>query len=226
MSAIRPVWVLRPEPGNAATCERLSAMGRTAVSLPLFTVEPLAWEVPAAVDYDALLLTSANAVSHAGAGLSRLSALPVYAVGEATAAAARAAGLSVSATGSGGVEGIAPLLARDQRRRILHLTGHDFRALAIDAEVTVRHVYAAQTRADSAILPALSAAPRPADVLLHSPRAAKRFAELVDKAGLARKDLCLYTLSHTIAAAAGPDWAAVTIAERMDEAALLSCLQK
>lgn len=226
MNQTRPVWVLRPEPGNAATCARVQAIGRTAVSLPLFTVEALAWDVPDAKDYDALLLTSANAVRHVGEGLASLSILPVYAVGDATAAAARGEGLSVSATGVGGVESIAPTLERDQRRRILHLTGHDFRVLPIDAEVTVRQVYAAQTRAESAILPALCAAPRPADVLLYSPRAAKRFGELVEAAALPRGDFHLYTLSHKIAAAAGPDWAAVTLADSIDEAALLSALQK
>lgn len=226
MNQSRPVWVLRPEPGNAATCARVEAMGRTAVSLPLFTVEALAWDVPDSADHDALLLTSANAVRHAGEGLTRLSALPVYAVGDATAKVAHAVGLAVSATGEGGVEGIAAILQRDQRRRILHLTGHDFRALPIDAEVTVRQVYVAQARPDCALLPALFAAPRPADVMLHSPRAAKRFAELVDTAAVSRADFRLFTLSHKIAAAAGPNWAAVTIADRVDEAALLSCLQK
>ena len=226
MNAARPVWVLRPEPGNAATCDRLKAMGRMAVSIPLFTVEPMAWDVPDAADHDALLLTSANAVRHAGVGLSRLSTLPIYAVGDATAVAVRAAGLAVSATGSGGVEGMAPMLERDQRRHIVHLTGHDFHALPIDAAVTVRHVYAAQTRGDAAIAPAICAAPRPADVLLHSPRAAKRLADMLDKGDVPRSDFHLYTLSHKIAAAAGPGWAAVTVAASTDEAALLSCLQK
>ena len=57
--------------------------------MPLFSVESLAWKVPDAASFDALLLTSANAVRQAGAGLTQLRGLPVHAVGAATATAAR-----------------------------------------------------------------------------------------------------------------------------------------
>ena len=48
------------------------------------------------------MLTSANAIRHGGAGLERLRSLPVHAVGEATAAAAREAGFAVAGIGEGG----------------------------------------------------------------------------------------------------------------------------
>ena len=51
--------------------------------------------------FDALLLTSANAVRLGGSELAKLRDLPVTAVGEATAAAARDAGFRVETIGSG-----------------------------------------------------------------------------------------------------------------------------
>ena len=97
----RRLAVLRPEPGNSATAARIVAAGFDAVRLPLFAVEPLAWTAPDPGEYDALLLTSANAVRHAGTALDRLRGVPVVAVGQATANAARAAGLTVAITGDG-----------------------------------------------------------------------------------------------------------------------------
>ena len=226
MNDSRPVWVLRPQPGNAATCARLADMGRVAVPLPLFVVEPVAWDVPDPSAHDALLLTSANAVRHAGAGLNVLSSLPVYAVGESTAKAARAEGLTVTATGSGGVADTAERLALDGRVHVLHLTGHDFTALPDGFAPTVRIVYAARERADAEVIPALIAAPRPAHALLHSARAARRLTALVEAAGIPKGDLHLHTLSPAIAHAAGDGWAGITIAQSPNEAALLSALQK
>ena len=225
MPDARPIWVLRPQPGNAATCARLADMGRVAIPLPLFVVEPLAWDVPDGADYDALLLTSANAVRHAGEGLARLSTLPIYAVGESTAKAARAAGLSVAAVGDGGVAEMAERLAQDGRAHVLHLTGHDFTALPNGFAPTVSIVYAARERADAEVIPALTTAPRRAHVLLHSARAARRLAVLVKAAGLMQGDLHLNTLSPTIADAAGDGWGGITIAQSPNEAALLSTLQ-
>ena len=62
---MRRVLVLRPEPGAAATVKRARARGLDAVAIPLFEIEPLAWEAPPAGGFDGLLLTSANAVRHA-----------------------------------------------------------------------------------------------------------------------------------------------------------------
>ena len=59
---MRRVLVLRPEPGASATVERARELGLDAVAVPLFEIEPVAWEAPEAARFDGLLLTSANAV--------------------------------------------------------------------------------------------------------------------------------------------------------------------
>lgn len=88
------VLVTRPQPGADATARRLAAMGHEAVVLPLTRTEALAvGDVPDGVGYDGVVATSAAAIRHAPAGLvSRLAHLPLYAVAEKTAEAARLAG--------------------------------------------------------------------------------------------------------------------------------------
>lgn len=226
MIAKAPIWVLRPEPGNAATCARLREMGHQAIPIPLFVVESVPWDCPEAAGFDALLLTSANAVRHAGEALAHLSALPTYAVGAETAKLARAAGLSVVAVGSGGVGALAERLVHDGRGRILHLTGRDFTALPKSFESTVRIVYAAHERATVEVLTAIVSPPSPAHVLLHSARAARRFADLVSLADRAKCDFHLHAMSQSIADSAGLGWASVTVADVPNEAALLSGLPK
>jgi len=73
----RPIAVLRPEPGNRVTAAAIEARGRIAIRLPLFEVRPLAWQVPDPDRFDALVLTSANAIRHGGPGLAALLGLPI-----------------------------------------------------------------------------------------------------------------------------------------------------
>ena len=58
-----------------------------------------------------------------GPGLAALRGLPVHAVGEATAAAARASGFDVASVGYAGVERLVGAL--DPKLRLLHLAGED-----------------------------------------------------------------------------------------------------
>ena len=86
---MKRVLVLRPEPGASTTVKHARERGLDAIAIPLFEIEPVAWDVPEAGGYDGLLLTSANAIRHGGKGLNELRGLPVHAVGAATAKAAR-----------------------------------------------------------------------------------------------------------------------------------------
>ena len=212
------ILVLRPEPGAAATVARAEAMGLAAVAAPLFTIGPRAWTPPPAERFDALLLTSANAVRHAGPDLARYRALPAYAVGAATAAAARAAGLAVAHAGEGDATALLARLAADGRARPLHLAGEEVRDAAhpaIEAERIV--VYAAVPV--PALFPAARAAlDAGAIALLHSPRAGARLAALVPNRARHR----LAAISPAAAAAAGPGWCAVAVAAAPTDAALLA----
>ncbi len=203
----RPIAVLRPEPGNAATAARVEAAGCGVRRLPLFSVAAVDWAAPEPSDFDALLLTSANAVRHGGADLARLRSLPVAAVGEATARAARAAGFTVTLTGSGDAASVAAITSG----RLLHLAGREHHAVA---GATTIVVYTAE--------------PLPVDVsslagtaaMLHSTRAASRLAALV--AGERRKSIALAALSPAIAAVAGDGWRYVIASELPRDEALVA----
>lgn len=214
-----PLAVLRPEPGNAATCARAKAAGFETISLPLFAVQALAWDVPPAADFDALILTSANALRFAGAGLSDLTALPVLAVGPHTAAAAREAGFDVMAVGGGDGAEIAALAVSNGVKRALHLTGRDRTLSAGGPIAQVIPVYeSAAVPVDPAKLQALIGS----IALLHSARAARRLADLLDAAGIDRSRVALAAFSPAIAAAAGDGWAAIASAATPDDTALFA----
>lgn len=212
----RPIAVLRPEPGNAATAARIGAAGRTALALPLFEIRPLGWTPPDPARFDALVLTSANAARHAGPGLARLAALPVLAVGNATARAARDAGLTVRAVGDGDAAALADLAVTHGVTRALHLAGADHRNLPATVVARTLAVYASVPC--DADLSALTGA----IALVHSPAAGERLAMLVDAQELDRAAIAIAGISGAAAAACGPGWAALAIAGRPREDALLA----
>jgi uroporphyrinogen-III synthase len=216
---MRRLVVLRPEPGNAATAARAVAAGYAVLRLPLFTVLPLAWAAPDPHDHDALVLTSANAVRHAGAALARFAALPAIAVGEQTAAAARDAGFAVVAVGSSDAAALATMLAERGVSRALHLGGRDHAAVA-----GVLHAVAVYASEPANVAPADLAAVAGQVALLHSPRAARRLAALLDGGGVARADVTLGAFSPAIAAAAGTGWRAVAVAATPSDAALFASI--
>ncbi|MEO5612844.1 MAG: uroporphyrinogen-III synthase [Sphingomicrobium sp.] len=210
---MRRLVVLRPEPGASETVERALVMGLDAFAMPLFAVEPVAWAAPDPREFDALLLTSANAVRHGEAGLDALRALPVYAVGEATAAAARAAGFEIAAVGEGGVDAL--LLAIPSGIRLLHLCGEHRTAAATAQALPVYSSVALP-------LPNHFQAIEAQVVAVHSPRAGHRLAELVAEAGIDRATVRIAAISPAAATAAGDGWAACEATAAPNEAALLA----
>lgn len=103
--------VTRPEPDAAATAAQLEALGIAPVVSPLMRRLPLAADLPPPGEIAALALTSANAVRALGDRAAPYRHLPAFAVGPATAAAARAAGFAEVAAGSGTVTALAGLIA-------------------------------------------------------------------------------------------------------------------
>ena len=73
---MKPVLILRPEPGAARSAGRALSLGLTPVVAPLFTIRPLAWTAPAAEAFEAVRLTSANAPRLAGEVLASSLGLP------------------------------------------------------------------------------------------------------------------------------------------------------
>ncbi|HVJ01167.1 MAG TPA: uroporphyrinogen-III synthase, partial [Sphingomonas sp.] len=203
----RPIAVLRPEPGNRATAAAIEGRGRRAIRLPLFEVRPLPWTAPDPGDFDALILTSANAVRHAGAELATLAALPVHAVGKATAEAARRAGLHVVSIGDDGAAGLVAEAEAAGVRRALHLAGRERTLVAGGIVAAIVTVYASEPLP----LPSDSVARLAGSVaLVQSTRAAHRLAELVG--ATERSSIALVAVSARAATAAGLGWEQVQVA--------------
>jgi uroporphyrinogen-III synthase len=208
---VRALLILRPEPGASATFARAQARGLKARRHPLFAPEPVAWTLPQG-SFDALLVTSANAVRLAG----RLPSLPVHAVGDASAAAARDAGLQVVTVGAGGVDLL--LAGLPAALRLLHLAGEERCVpVATRQQVTSVTVYRMAPLAlpEAALLEG-------SVVLVHSPAAGRRLAEVI----VARDRVRVAAISPVAAAACGYGWKRCKAAAERSDQALLSLAAK
>lgn len=217
----RPIAILRPAPGGSATAERIRAAGLDPLLLPLFAVAPLDWTPPDPAAFDALLLTSANAARHAGAGLERLARLPVLAVGPETADAATQAGLRVIECGS---QGVAALLARQPwSQRLLWLAGRDRMTISHPAVRMAIPVYANDaigwTPEQAAQLPGSVA-------MVHSARATRQLAAQLDAHRIPRASLRIAAISARAADADGRGWDRVAVAAQPSDAALIAAARR
>ena len=218
------IWVTRTPPQAEATAERLRALGLTPVVAPVIHARAIADARLDLAGVEALAFTS-------GAGLAAFAALcprrdlPAFVVGEATAARAREAGFADVRSAGGDVDALARLIAGARPRPALVLNptarepAADLAALLAGQGVAARATSVYETvAADLAAAPADLGA-----VLIHSAKAARRVAELVDDP-LARR-LEVFALSP---AAAEPlaerPFGRVVIAAAPNEAALLALL--
>ena len=190
---MRRLVILRPEPGASASIAAARQLGLDAVAVPLFEVRPLAWTAPEPAKFDAILMTSANAARHGGGELAKLTALPVHAVGQATATAAVDAGFSVASVGAGTGEELVGWLG--DGRRLLHLGGRHRRNLpAAEAIEVYESVEVAKPRGLGKLAGSV--------VAVHSPRAGRRLAELVAD----KQSIAIAAISAAAAAACGEGW--------------------
>jgi len=204
---MKPLVVLRPEPGASRTAARADAMGLEVRLMPLFLVVPIEWAAPDPSDFDALILTSANAVRHGGEQLETLKPLPVHAVGEATAALARAAGFTVASVGRGGSRD----MSLPAGGRLLHLTGLANVRTPAAKSIAVYEAWPVERPQGLDTLPG-------SVVAVHSPRAGRRLAELVKD----RSRIAIAAISPAAAEACGGGWSAVQAADEPHDAALLA----
>jgi len=179
------IWITRAQPGAARTAERVRALGHEAVVTPLLAVRPVAGASADLAGVGALAFTSANGVA-AFAALTPERALPVFAVGAATAAAARAAGFQEVTSADGDVAALAVAIAARRGAlagAVLHAAPVDpagdlmgalaAKGVAARAAALYETCSTRLTAAELAALPGLDV------VLLHSPKAARALAALL-----------------------------------------------
>ena len=219
------VFVFRPEPGLSVTLETAKALGLDVKGCPLFKVKPVEWGTPKADDYDGLLVGSSNVFRHGGTHLTRLTSLPVYAVGEATAEGAREKGYMVARTGSGGLQALLDTMKTGERH-MLRLAGEAHVELQGPEGMTLdtRIVYRTQPLDVSAEIADLMRVG--GVVLLHSGEAAKRLYEECERLEIDRSNLVLAVLGPRIAELAGDGWKSIHIANQPRDAELLALAEQ
>ncbi|MFK0297795.1 uroporphyrinogen-III synthase [Brevundimonas sp. NPDC090276] len=226
MRPIRRVWITRAQPGAARTAARLTALGFEPVVAPLLAIRPLPDALDQAPDFAtvaALAFTSPNGVAAFAALTPALRERPVFAVGDATAEAARDAGFHDARSAAGDIHALARLIAATTIKGLILAPGArepagDLPALLPDHKVQRLPVYAAE---ETEAVP-------PADfdaVLLHSPRAARALAAILPPETAANR------LAVCISAAASVPLQALSfteirIADAPDETSMLTALGK
>ena len=105
--------VTRPEPDASETAARLRALDIEAAVSPLLVARTLTTTLPSATGFAALAITSANALRalHDRGEIPRLHGLPVYTVGDKSAAVARQYGFPEVISAGGDARDLVALLA-------------------------------------------------------------------------------------------------------------------
>lgn len=229
------VLVTRPEPQATRTAALLTERGHRTHIAPLAVIELLRPALPPAAAVDAVLLTSANAVP----ALRAYRHLPVYTVGDATAAAARAAGAMRVISADGDWLRLAALLTGPKGppagSRLLHLSGT---AIAGDLAGAVRAAgFPCERRAVYTVRAADALPPellRLLDVgtleaaLFFSPLHARTCCRLVEEAAVGNKlaGIRAICLSEAVAQPLRElVWQGVKVAEAPTLPALIDCLE-
>ncbi|WP_407167780.1 uroporphyrinogen-III synthase [Bradyrhizobium sp. ORS 111] len=237
------VLVTRPHPDNEATLASLRARGFDALAAPMLRFEPLPFHDDDEMHYDAVILTSANALRAIDLTGSRLLRLPLFAVGAHTADAARAAGFGEVLVAKGDAIALRDLvLARvdagdlAKAARLLYLAGADLsrdlagelgkKGLTVVTRTTYRMVPVASfpDEVSEAFL-----AGRIKAVLHYSRRSALAFLDAVRARGLeisalALPQCCISAAVASVLRDAGATQ--VAVAARPDESALLDALDR
>jgi uroporphyrinogen-III synthase len=226
--------ITRPIEDAGPLAAALAARGVTPVSEPLLAIRPIDGAAAALGGVQAVLFTSANGARAFATATARRD-LPVLAVGDATARAAREIGFGDVASAGGDVEDLAALAVSrlDPRRgALLHVAGSviagDLAGRLAAAGFDVRRIALYEAEPVAALSPASVAALREqriAAAFFFSPRTAAHFVTLARAAAIveACRHVAAFALSPAVATALSPlRWAQLIVAAAPEQAALLT----
>jgi uroporphyrinogen-III synthase len=239
------ILVTRPQPDNETTAAALRARGFGVLLAPMLRFEPVAFHDDSDARYGAVLVSSANALRAIEAQLagSRLLTLPLFAVGERSAEAARHAGFRDVAVADGNAAALRDLIVASVRAKtlkkastLLYLAGADLagdlagelgeRGFSVVTHTTYRMI-PVQTLPQAAV--DAFAANRIDAVLHYSRRSARAFLDAVRAAGveisaLAIPQCCISDAVASIVRDVGATQ--VLVARAPDESGLFEALDR
>jgi uroporphyrinogen-III synthase len=229
--------VTRPQPDAERTAEALRRRGHSVVTAPLLRIEPLVDAPIADRQWAAILVTSANAAAAIAMheGKTALLDIPVFAVGDRSAAAMRTAAFAEVVSAGGAIADLTRLVAERLKPNatLLYLAGEEragdlagdlhAHGFTVHTAIVYRAVAAATLPKDAT--DALAAG---LDGVLHlSPRSAEAYVSGAHAAGVLSQALAptQFCLSDQIAAALRRAGAAtIAVAPRPNEAALIELI--
>jgi uroporphyrinogen-III synthase len=239
------ILVTRPHPDGEATAASLRARGFDVLLAPMLRFEPVVFADDEEMRYGAVIVTSANALRGIERQLkgNKLLKLPLFAVGEHTAATARDIGFETVVSAEGDAAGLRDLVLASVKTKtlkktspLLYLAGADL-ARDLAGELGERG-FTVVTQTTYRMLP-LSSLPREIGdafaanqveaVLHYSRRSARAFLESVRAAGveisaLAIPQCCISAAVAAIVRDAGAPQ--VMIAASPDENAVFDLLDR
>ena len=222
------VIITRPREDAVPLAEKLSARGHESRILPLLAIVPRADVVIPERPYQAVCITSANAL--AGLRNRALIQFPLLCVGPQSAAAAKRFGFADVRAEGGDVTGLTAFIAKALKPEsgpLLYLSGAEtsgdlegrLRASGFEVDRIICYDAVPQDPAG------LSDAVQWADaVLLYSPRSARLWVKSVQGSGVDASQLCHVCLSENVARHLPAFWAR-RIAASPDESAILASLE-
>jgi len=179
------IWITRAQPGAAATAERVRALGHDALVAPLLAVRAIEDAQVDLTGVAALAFTSANGV-RCFADICAERSLRVFAVGAATAQAARAAGFKLVLSADGDVDALAEGIGQrrgELRGAVLHPgaaePAGDLAGALEKQGVSARSLILYETASVQLGDEAADQLVQADAVLLHSPLAAKALAAVL-----------------------------------------------
>lgn len=119
------ILVTRPHPDNESTAAALRARDHEVLLAPVLKFEPVAFRDEGDAQYAGIIVTSANAIRAVAPRLGELGLLnlPLFAVGEHTAAAARDAGFSQVIVAGGDASALRDTVVQSARDKLLKKKG-------------------------------------------------------------------------------------------------------
>jgi uroporphyrinogen-III synthase len=239
------ILVTRPQPDNDKTMAALRAKGFAVLAAPMLRFEAVAFQDEPDAGYGAVIVTSANALRAIApqAALTRLKELPLFAVGEHTAEAARDLGFRSIIAADGDAVALRDLIAASARAKtlkkaatLLYLAGADL-ARDLAGELGERGFnVVTQTTYRMAPIPALprevcdAFATNAIEAVLHySRRSVRAFLDAaraggVEISALAVPQCCLSEAIASVVRDAGATQ--VMVARTSDEKALFEVLDR
>jgi uroporphyrinogen-III synthase len=226
------ILITRPAADSEEIAARLAALGHEGIVAPLLVPHYQAWPAPGFAGVQAILITSANGVRALVRATNRRD-LPIFAVGPQTTAEARNAGFTDVRNADGNAHDLASSAAQwttPDKGALLHVCSDEapgtLAGLLEAAGFSVRRAplyrIEAAERLPEAAADALAAGAVDA-ALFFSPRSAAVFRNglLQIDAGLAARLTALCISAETAAALAPLAFAAVRVAARPNQDALL-----